>query len=437
MDKKDYDRLTKDIPTEKWCPAPFVHGYINANNRANKLCCMSKIVDRFDGLSDLGKQFDDFWRGEKMTGIRESFMNNKMPEPCEWYCGKYEDEEVYEESMRLQLLDKYDGVFDYEELEINIPAGNRYERPLDIDLRPGKLCNYKCRSCNTVWSSEIEKEVLANPQIQGEEWYWDTITTSPTHMKLVRSIDWNNPNMDLLKSINLDNVRWLKMSGGETLIDPSVFGLWQRVVDSGHSKHIILHVLTNMSVFPGRAKELLKEFKAVSFNLSIDAIGPLEEYLRTGAKWEKQQKVWHQIFTELPNIKFIGTNTVIQVPSIFSIIEWTDWIMENGTMYEKFSQLNYLPIVDPDYLCIGWLDDDHKEMIRKDLDHLNEKYKDYPRYISNLRKVYSELDRWSDDPEKREKECKKFVKHTRELDKIRNENILDHVPQLERYMNRW
>ena len=51
MDKKDYDRLTKDIITEKWCPAPFVHGYINANNRANKLCCMSKIVDRFDGLS--------------------------------------------------------------------------------------------------------------------------------------------------------------------------------------------------------------------------------------------------------------------------------------------------------------------------------------------------------------------------------------------------
>ena len=42
---------------------------------------------------------------------------------------------------------------------------------------------------------EIEKEVLTI-QIQGEEWYWDTITTSPTHMKLVRSIDWNNPNMD-------------------------------------------------------------------------------------------------------------------------------------------------------------------------------------------------------------------------------------------------
>ena len=55
MDKTDYDKLTKNIPTEKWCPAPFVHGYINANNRANKLCCMSKIVDRFDGLSDLGK----------------------------------------------------------------------------------------------------------------------------------------------------------------------------------------------------------------------------------------------------------------------------------------------------------------------------------------------------------------------------------------------
>ena len=41
---------------------------------------------------------------------------------------------------------------------------------------------------------EIEKEILNNPEIQGEEWYWDTITTSPTHMKLVRSIDWNDSN---------------------------------------------------------------------------------------------------------------------------------------------------------------------------------------------------------------------------------------------------
>ena len=58
-------------------------------------------------------------------------------------------------------FDKYDGVFDYEELEINIEAGNNTKDP-DIDLRPGKLCNYKCLSCNTVWLYEIEKEVLAN-----------------------------------------------------------------------------------------------------------------------------------------------------------------------------------------------------------------------------------------------------------------------------------
>ena len=39
-----------------------------------------------------------------MTGIRESLMNNKMPPSREWYCGRYEDEEVYEESMRLHVI---------------------------------------------------------------------------------------------------------------------------------------------------------------------------------------------------------------------------------------------------------------------------------------------------------------------------------------------
>ena len=58
----------------------------------------------------------------------------------------------------------------------------------------------------------------------------------------------------------------VKNVGGETLIDPSVFGLWQRVVDSGHAKHII-HMF-QLTCFQSSLvlKELLKEFKAVSFN---------------------------------------------------------------------------------------------------------------------------------------------------------------------------
>ena len=110
-------------------------------------------------------------------------------------------------------------------------------------------------------------------------------------MKLVRSIDGTIQHGPT-KSINLDNVRWLKMLVKHLMT--SVFGLWQRVVDSGHAKHIIHMRPTNMRV--RSAKELLKEFKAVSFN-QVDAI-ELEEYLRTGAKWDKQQKVWH-LFTEL------------------------------------------------------------------------------------------------------------------------------------------
>ena len=67
-------------------------------------------------------------------------------------------------------------------LEFDVVKGNKHGKPLDIDLRPSNLCNLKCRSCNTVWSTEIQKEVLANPEIQGWS-HWDTISFSTQKWK--------------------------------------------------------------------------------------------------------------------------------------------------------------------------------------------------------------------------------------------------------------
>ena len=52
------------LPSKNFCPAPFVQGYINANNRAHKLCCMSDIVGRFDGTKPLQDTFQQFWNGD-------------------------------------------------------------------------------------------------------------------------------------------------------------------------------------------------------------------------------------------------------------------------------------------------------------------------------------------------------------------------------------
>lgn len=421
----------KKLPSNNFCPAPFVQGYVNANNRAHKLCCMSDIVGRFDGTKPLQDTFQTFWNGSTMKKVREQFMNGEWPDAC-WYCKNHEAEGVYDQSMRMQLLERYKDELDYEDLLLNVDTGNKYNKALDIDLRPGKLCNLKCRSCNTVWSDKIEKEVLANPQIQGEEWYWDTITTSKKHMEVVNSIDWESDDFDIVSSFDLSNVKWLKMSGGETLVDKRVIKMLKRVVDSGHSKNIRLHLLTNGTVPPRKLFSILNEFEYVTMNISIDATHKLEEYLRTGTRWEQQNLVFKALF-ELENLKWLGVNSVFQVTNAFSLASWYKEVYELGKEYgkEKFNGINLLPLVDPMYLCVGWLDDDHKQIIEKQIQTLENEYQNDKKVLNSLKVVRKELNAKLDV----EKEKATYVRHTVALDKIRNTNVLDHVPQLERYIN--
>jgi hypothetical protein len=414
-----------------FCPAPFVQGYINANNRAHKLCCMSDIVGRFDGTKPLQETFQEFWNGEFMQTTRQQFLNGEWPDAC-WYCKQHEQQGNVSESMRLQLLDRYRNEFDYDTLGLDIVKGNKYNKALDIDLRPGKLCNLKCRSCNTVWSDKIEKEVLDNPQIQGEDWYWDTITTSPKHMELVRNIDWESDEFDIVSSFDLSNVRWLKMSGGETLVDKRVIKMLQRVVDSGHAANIRLHLLTNGTVDPTKIIPILEQFKRVTINTSFDAVGPLEEYLRTGTDYAKQRENFIKIF-EIKNLAWQGINAVFQVTNAFDVEYWFTELQALGEEYgkEKFRGVNLLPLVDPMYLCVGWLDNDHKKMIMDQLTSLRMKYHDKDTVINRLNVIETELKQQLDV----EKERADFVRHTVALDKIRGTDVLELVPELARYIN--
>ena len=44
------------------------------------------------------------------------------------------------------------------------------------------------------------------PEIQGKEWYWDTITTSKKHMEVVNSIDWESDDFDIVMMPAVDDV---------------------------------------------------------------------------------------------------------------------------------------------------------------------------------------------------------------------------------------
>ena len=172
--KKFKEHYENKVPNKSFCPAPFLHTHINVNNRGFKLCCMSHVIGRLDKLSQtqLETELDNWWTSETMQEIRKSFLDGKMPSACDWWCGMWEKEEVKSNTDRLSFIRKYDDEFGHIDFDWDIKYGTKeYKRPVDIDLRPSKLCNLKCRSCNSNWSNKIEKEVLENPEIQDKITY--------------------------------------------------------------------------------------------------------------------------------------------------------------------------------------------------------------------------------------------------------------------------
>ena len=440
-DKEEAQRLMKLMPNDKFCPAPFMHAYINANNRGYKLCCMSHVVGRWDNTKSLKEQHEVFWTGETMQNIRKEFLDGKMPESCDWWCGGWEREGIYHKSDRIDFIRRYELEMGTEELQevewCPIHGTVEYSKPVDLDLRSSKLCNLKCRSCNSLWSTEIEKEVLENPEIQ--KWsHWDMVTTSEHSMKKAKQINWEDPNFDVISNLDFSKVFRLKMSGGESLIDPRVYTIIKKIVDGGHAAKMRLHFITNCTSLPHRIYKLLTEFKEISFNISVDGVGDTDDFLREGANgkhhWEEKQEVFHRIFT-LPNLKWAGIMHVWQPVSAFQVKKNVKWFLEGSRQYSKHNGVTFNPIVDPWYLSVSWLDDDHKDYVRQQIQECITEYAMTPEEIKWFDLAWSQLDKTQD--ERNSTYANDFVKAELALNKIRGTDTLTIEPMLKRYFDRY
>ncbi len=438
IDKKEAERLESLVPNKKFCPAPFMHTYINSNNRGYKLCCMSHIVGRWDTEQSLKEQHEEFWTGETMQNIRQDFLDGKMPESCEWWCGRWEKEGIYHKSDRLDFIKRYELELKAGFTEVNwdITHGTlEFQKPVDIDLRPSKMCNLKCRSCNSLWSDKIEQEVLANPEIQGWS-HWDMVTQSPNAMRKAKQIDYSDPKFDVVSNLDFSNVFRLKMSGGETLVDPRVYNIMKKLVDSGEAKNVRLHQITNCTSLPSRIYDLLAQFKEVSFNISVDGVKETDEFLRDGTRWDRKQKVFDKIFT-LPNLKWAGIMHVFQPVSAFQVKRNVEWFLEGYRKYTKqHNGVTFNPIVDPWYLSVSWLDEDHKDYIRQQVKECITEFNMCKQEQQWFDLLHSELDKTQTD-ERRKRYANDYVRAELALDKIRNTSSLTIEPMLQRYFDRY
>jgi len=380
---------------DNFCIMPFVHSFVTPD-------IISPCCAYTDQLKLNSKE--QYWNSEQLKNIQKNMLDNVRDTGCD-ICWKKEDRGY--SSLRQHSNQIYkDHVED-------VKQNKKADHPFYIDLRLGNLCNLKCRMCVSEWSSQIAGEILDNPN---EDWI-DT----PTQ----KVIELDDDTWKLLEQW-LPHVKRVFMTGGEPTIIKRNIDYINKIVASGRGKDVELIFTTNATNINKQFTKIGKEFKSVSYNVSIDAVGTLARYIRYPSDWDT-------IENNLKNIKQgVSFNTTIQWLNMTRLNEIFDYIENCGI---AFGGIWFQLVTDPHYLDPIYAPRFMKEKCITDIDNfLNRPFLNAEKYNNIL---YGELKQGLTQTKEfltknidNTQHVDEFLKRMEILDRLRGQSLFDALPEL-------
>ena len=161
---------------------------------------------------------------------------------------------------------------------------NNYEFDylLSVDIKVQNLCNFSCIMCGPEDSSQIysiwknnQSHPVPKRILDARPGYLDNIKQ--------RFSESNYEYLDAMLDLSPSHV---KLLGGEPLIDKKLLEKLIKLDPVKKSKISLLFV-TNGSVDLIEHSQLLTGYKQVNYVVSLDGIGPVQDYIRRGSDWKK------------------------------------------------------------------------------------------------------------------------------------------------------
>lgn len=357
-----------------FCPLPFSHLAVRPNGKVYPCC----IFDWEHVPDDLDLNHPDVFNHPFMQDIREKMRNNESVPGCN-KC--YTNEEKTGHSTRMFFLNNAEN--------FNIPTKPIKESKIKyLDLALSNTCNNKCRMCNPELSTS---------------WYADAKALGMPIYKGILNQE------TVLDGYDLSELTLMKLIGGEPLMEQPKF---INVLKRCNRKNLRVLLTTNTTLKPNQELfDLLKECKECHINLSIDAYGELNNFLRKGSKWDNV----------LENINWFTENFKedIKVHSVASIYNINHLDKLSNFLKDNFPKIRheYVLVDGPDWMRPRHLPENAKIEIKK-LFELWTKHTAVPF----LKILEDELSKTGD--------FNIFIKNDKKINDIRNENWAYINPEL-------
>ena len=335
----DADPLLTGYQNDILCPLPWLHTEVR-NNGDYAPCCEFSNAQR--SLSLTNASFEDYRYGTELHEIRTTMLDNKWHDGC-INCKRIEDTNGV--SNRKLALENFHKVFYQQEIT------EQPHKLQSLDIKPGNLCNLKCRICVPFNSSKIATEEILRLQ-----------NVDPTQIVPLRfelnGCDWpKNPQYWQKVLDATSDLIEIDVFGGEPWLHDYHGELLDFLIKHKTSKKITLHYNTNGTIYPGNFVYKWNYFKLVDIAFSVDDIGDRFEYQRQGADWNGVLNNI-KLLLELPdsNLRF-SFYVTISVLNVFYLPQLVRTIEEFGI------PIHYNILHKPDTLSIYQLSTEARRAI--------------------------------------------------------------------------
>ena len=380
--------------SKTFCILPWTSLQTDSNGDV-KICCKSNHdLKTNDGKKHLTETtLDELWNSDKLKEIRDSLNKGEYHPNCE-RCWKEESSGA--ESMRTIYNRSY---MDW--------IKNDLTNPQILDLKLGIKCNLACRICSIHSSDQWIEETLSFMPLKEQQ------KTKEYIKRIDKAYDKSN---DIWKTIDkwLPNLKRLDFYGGEPWLIQEHWDTLSKMVELGYSKDCILHYTTNGTVFKSKQVDLLKQFKTVSIQLSIDGIGDRFEYQRYPAKWSVIENNIKRFLQLREHGISISTCTTLSALNIWYLEELLDYF------YQRDIKVFFNHLHQPYYFCLKNLPKEVKIQVKQRLENIDSKYNEKLDNIT-IDNMINFMGTQESEPEW----YTGFVRKIKQHDEYRNENFME------------
>ena len=403
----EHELLTQ---SKTFCIYPWIHLHAYPNGTAYP-CCQSEMEYPIGDTRT--HTLKELWNSPEQRKLRLDMLNEIKNPACN-RC--YEQEDVGFFSGR-KSANKHHGHHIERVHETNADGTMDKFEMTYWDIRFSNLCNLKCRSCGHIFSSQWYQD---QAQLAGGDW--------KAKNKVLNYAGRTEIDMWEQLQPHLEYVEQIYFAGGEPLLMEEHYRILDEL-DRRGMYHVRLVYNTNFTHTDLKGRSVFdywKKFKLVAVGASLDAEGLRAEYIRKGTNWAQVEQNRVEMLRICPEVDFYISPTL----SIMNALHLPDfhrsWV-EKGLI--KAQDLNVNILQDPVHYRIDIAPAEYKEsLIKKYREHIAWLGTQDPlqRATVGFESAITFLSA-TDNTQLLDQ----FWRKTHELDSIRNENILDVIPELQ------